>query len=146
MLAYDPAAGGISDALKQWRPEVVHFHNIWPLLTPAALRLAKRSGASVVLTLHNCRFACPGGTCSVEAHPATNGLRDNACLSGSSLRCALTNNPRRARGESVAYGAALEIQRRVGMLRRWVDAFIAPSGYVAAMLALAEECRASASG
>ena len=136
-LAYDPAAGGITDVLDQWRPAVVHFHNVWPLLTPAAMRAAHRSGAAVVLTLHNCRFACPGGTCPIDAHPAENGLLDNACLAGSSLRCGLIVNPRDARGESAAYGLALEVQRRGRMLSRWVDSFIAPSTYIAAMLDLA---------
>src|SRR5581483_7170306 len=41
-LAYRPGGGGIGRALDQWRPDVVHFHNIWPLLSPAALRIARR--------------------------------------------------------------------------------------------------------
>jgi glycosyltransferase involved in cell wall biosynthesis len=137
LLAYSPRGGGIGKVLEDWRPDVVHFHNIWPHLTPAALRLAKRADAAVVLTLHNCRFACPGGTCSVQAHPAHSGLYDNQCLAGSSLRCALRHNPRGDLGESVAYGLAQEIQRRLHMLERWVDAFVAPSRYVAHMLGLA---------
>ena len=60
----------------------------------------------------------------------------NRCLAGSSLRCAIRNDPRDARVESLVYGFALEVQRRLGMLRRWVDAFIAPSRHVAAMLEL----------
>lgn len=133
-LAYRPGGAGIGAVIEDWRPDVVHFHNIWPLLTPAAIRLSKQAGAATVLTLHNCRFACPAGTCSIQAHPARTGLMDNRCLAGSSLRCALKNNPRGKIGESVAYGLAQEIQRRLHMLERWVDAFIAPSGYVAYML------------
>src|SRR6266436_5690960 len=62
-LAYRPGGGGIDGVLRSWKPDVVHFHNIWPLLTPSALRYAHRSGAGVAMTLHNYRFACPGGTC-----------------------------------------------------------------------------------
>jgi glycosyltransferase involved in cell wall biosynthesis len=137
LLAYSPRAAGIGRILEDWRPDVVHFHNIWPLLTPAALRLSKQAGAAVVLTVHNCRFACPAGACPIHAHPAPNGPADNRCLAGSSLRCALRNNPRGEIGESVAYGFAQEIQHRLHMLDRWVDAFVAPSGYVAHMLGLA---------
>jgi glycosyltransferase involved in cell wall biosynthesis len=135
-LAYRPGGSGIGRALEETRPDVVHFHNIWPLLTPAALRLSKRAGAAVVLTLHNTRFACPGGTCTVETHPASNGLWDNRDLAGSSLACAVRHNPRGALGESLAYGFAQDVQRRLRMLERWVDAFIAPSEYVARMLEL----------
>lgn len=137
LLAYRPGGAGIGRVVEDWRPDVVHFHNIWPLLTPAAIRLSKQAGAATVLTLHNCRFACPAGTCSIHAQPARGGLNDERCVAGSSLRCALQNNPRGELGESVAYGLAQEIQRRLHMLERWVDAFIAPSGYVAHMLGLA---------
>jgi glycosyltransferase involved in cell wall biosynthesis len=135
LLAYDPGAAGIGRVLSEWRPDVVHFHNLWPLLTPAALRRARRAGARVVLTTHNCRFACPGGACPARTAQPDEGPLENACLAGSSLRCAIVNDPRNARAESLAYGFAQEVQRRLGMLRRWVDAFISPSDYVAAMLA-----------
>lgn len=127
-LAYRPGGGGIQRFLREWQPDVVHFHNIWPLLTPAALRAAKRSGAAVVLTAHNYRFACPSGML----------LRDGEihedCIEGSSLLCGLRgsrSNPL----EGVAYGFALELQRRAKMLERWVDAFVAPSAFMKRMLA-----------
>jgi glycosyltransferase involved in cell wall biosynthesis len=126
-LAYRPRAGGIGRALKDWKPTVVHFHNIWPLLTPSALSEAKRTGARVILTAHNYRFACPGGTLlrGATAH--------HDCIEGSSLRCGL-RDPRGSRTESIVYGMAIELQRRLGMLGRWVDAFVAPSRFMAAML------------
>ena len=116
LLTYHPGGGGIGRILEEWRPDVVHFHNTWPLLTPAALRLSKRAGAAVVLTAHNTRFACPGGTCTIETHPAVNGLADNRCLAGSSLRCALRHNPRGSLDESLAYGFAQDAQRRLHLL------------------------------
>ena len=126
-LTYRPGAGGIRSALRDWQPSVVHFHNIWPLLTPSALRAASQSGAAVVLNVQNYRFACPGGTLlrSGEIH--------EDCIEGSSLLCGL-RNPRSSRLEGVAYGIALELQRRLRMLDRWVDAFIAPSEFMRQML------------
>jgi len=44
------------------RPDVVHFHNTFPLLSPAALRAAAGTGVRVVKTLHNFRPLCPAGT------------------------------------------------------------------------------------
>jgi glycosyltransferase involved in cell wall biosynthesis len=135
-LAYRPSPNGIRPVLERWRPDIVHFHNIWPLLTPAALHTAKRHGAAVVLTAHNVRAGCPGGVCTIDAHPASRGLYENRCLAGSSLVCAATNNPRGSRVESLVYGASIEVQRRLRLHSRWVDAAIAPSEYAARMLQL----------
>ena len=46
-------------AVRQHRAEVVHFHNTFPLISPAAYRAARRGGAAVVQTLHNFRLLCP---------------------------------------------------------------------------------------
>ncbi len=136
-LAYRPGGGGIASALDRWKPDVVHFHNIWPLLTPAALRLARRKGAAVVLTLHNYRFACPGGTCPSSDQPLDGGSLNTSCIQGSAILCALRHNPRHAFLQSCAYGVAVEAQRRLHLMDRWADAFIAPSEFVGHMFGLA---------
>lgn len=41
--------------------DVVHIHNTLPQLSPAVFRAAHASGAAVVHTLHNYRWACPKG-------------------------------------------------------------------------------------
>jgi glycosyltransferase involved in cell wall biosynthesis len=127
-LTYRPAGARlVHDALVTHAPDVVHFHNVFPLLTPAAMREARRHGARVVLTIHNYRFACPAGTL------LRNGEIHEDCIEGSSLLCGL-RNPRGTWSESMAYGLAIEAQRRLRLLHRWVDAYVAPSRFVAAML------------
>jgi glycosyltransferase involved in cell wall biosynthesis len=124
-LTYRPQARrSLLERFESFRPDVVHFHNIWPLLTPAALHAARDWGAQVLLTLHNFRFACVGGTLTAggEVH--------DDCLTGSSLRCAI-RNPRQSWFETAAYAVALSIQRRFGLLDRWVDTLIAPSEFAA---------------
>lgn len=44
--------------LREERPEIVHFHNTFPLMSPAAYYAARREGAGVVQTLHNFRLTC----------------------------------------------------------------------------------------
>lgn len=44
------------------KPDVVHIHTFFPLLSPSILYAAKRSGCSVVATLHDTRFVCPCST------------------------------------------------------------------------------------
>src|SRR5690606_9993337 len=44
-----------------YRPDVVHVHNTLPLISPAVYYAAQATGAAVVQTVHNYRYACPNG-------------------------------------------------------------------------------------
>ena len=44
------------------RFSVSHFHNIFPLISPAAYRAARDERTPVVQTLHNYRVLCPGAS------------------------------------------------------------------------------------
>lgn len=45
--------------IRQERPSVAHFHNTFPLISPAAYHAAKAENVAVVQTLHNYRLICP---------------------------------------------------------------------------------------
>lgn len=45
--------------IRRERPNVVHFHNTFPLISPAAHHAAKAEHVAVVQTLHNYRLMCP---------------------------------------------------------------------------------------
>ncbi len=47
--------------LLEEEPDVVHFHNIFPLVSPAGYYACLKTGVPVVQTLHNYRLVCPGG-------------------------------------------------------------------------------------
>jgi glycosyltransferase involved in cell wall biosynthesis len=49
------------ELLKTERPDVVHFHNTFPLLSPSVYYACHEAGVPVVQTLHNARLFCPGG-------------------------------------------------------------------------------------
>ena len=46
--------------LHEFRPDVVHIHNWFPLLSPSAMTTAAERGVPVVQTLHNFRLVCAG--------------------------------------------------------------------------------------
>ena len=46
-------------AVRKHNADVVHFHNTFPLISPAGYRAARAEGAAVVQTLHNFRLICP---------------------------------------------------------------------------------------
>jgi glycosyltransferase involved in cell wall biosynthesis len=43
------------------KPDVAHFHNIFPLISPAAYSACWEAGVPVVQSLHNSRLFCPAG-------------------------------------------------------------------------------------
>ncbi len=45
-----------------WRPDLVHAHNLFPLVTTAPLRFARSRGVPIVHTVHNYRRSCAAGT------------------------------------------------------------------------------------
>ncbi len=49
-------------ALREHRPDVVHVHNTFPLLSAAVLYACRDARVPVVATIHNYRLACANGT------------------------------------------------------------------------------------
>ncbi len=52
----------IADALNRFPADVVHFHNLFPVLGVGAIAEAADRGCATVLTLHNYRLSCIRGT------------------------------------------------------------------------------------
>jgi glycosyltransferase involved in cell wall biosynthesis len=55
-------ARDLAAVLDRDRPDVVHLHNPYPLISPWVLRVAQRRGVPVVQTVHNYRQVCAPGT------------------------------------------------------------------------------------
>jgi glycosyltransferase involved in cell wall biosynthesis len=76
--------------------EVVHAHNVFPTLSPAALRAAHDAGAATLVTLHNFRLFClpanllrDGRVCEdCVGHAPWRGVR-HRCYRGSALGSAV---------------------------------------------------------
>jgi glycosyltransferase involved in cell wall biosynthesis len=52
----------LADLVTEHGSDVVHFHNTFPLVSPAAYWAVRARGAAVVQTLHNFRLLCAGAT------------------------------------------------------------------------------------
>lgn len=57
------------EALEREKPDVVNVHNLYPFISPAALRECKKAGVPVVMTIHNFRLMCPTGLFMRENRP-----------------------------------------------------------------------------
>lgn len=49
--------------INRHRPDVAHFHNIFPLISPSAYYACQRHGVPVVQTIHNFRLICLNAYC-----------------------------------------------------------------------------------
>lgn len=51
----------IKEIIARAKPDIAHFHNTFPLISPLAYYAAKEAGIPVIQTLHNFRFFCANG-------------------------------------------------------------------------------------
>jgi glycosyltransferase involved in cell wall biosynthesis len=54
-----PAASGLATVLDEFRPDVVHLHNIYHQLSPSILRPIAERDVPAVMTLHDYKLVCP---------------------------------------------------------------------------------------
>ena len=52
------SASEVSDIIKRFKPDVIHTHNTFPLISPSLYYAAARQNIPVVQTLHNFRLFC----------------------------------------------------------------------------------------
>lgn len=118
--------GDVGAAAKELAADVVHAHNLQPLLGPRALAAARDAGARTVLHLHNFRLFCAIGVSFRFGEPCFR------CHHGRTLP-GLVLNCRGSVAEAVPY--ALGLHRQYPRLLELVDRFVAPSRYAAGQLA-----------
>ncbi|WP_257666180.1 glycosyltransferase [Parapedobacter tibetensis] len=64
----------VKKAIQAHRPDVIHIHNLHYAIGPIAIRVAKRQGIPVVMTLHNYRLLCPSATLFHQGKPFTDSI------------------------------------------------------------------------
>ncbi len=63
------AATKLRALLREFRPDVVHIHNIYHHLSPSILSVLKREGIPVVWTVHDFKWICPNYMLYTEEAP-----------------------------------------------------------------------------
>ena len=107
--------------LRTERPDVVHVHNVFPLLSPAVLAACADTGVPAVATLHNYTQVCPPGTLQRDGRPCTECVGAAAPLPAVRHGCY-----RGSRLATVPLAVSLSVNRR-----RWwsgVERFFCISG------------------
>ena len=71
--------------LQKEKPDVVHVHNLYPLISPSILHVCGKKSVPVVMTVHNYRLICPNGLFM------TKGRVCERCSGGREYWCMLRN-------------------------------------------------------
>jgi len=112
----------LSRHIAEFRPDVMHCHNLFPRITVSAYDAAAEAGIPVVQTFHDFRAVC-----CINGFLFRNGHTCELCVGGSSYWGAWHRCYRDSWIGSFITAHALDHHRRAGTLQRRVQRFIALS-------------------
>ena len=127
MIWSTSARAGLARTLADFKPDVVHLHNVYHQLSPSVVAACKSAGVPVVMTLHDYKLACPSYQMLDHGRPC------DACVTGGPLQAARRACKDGSRAASTLLAAESWLHRRFGA---WdgVGAFLAPSRFLAGVL------------
>lgn len=112
--------GGVKamrEAIRRESPDVVNVHNLYPFISPAALRECRKAGIPVVMTVHNFRIMCPTGLFMRDNSPC------EVCLERGDEWACVKYNCEHSRLKSIGYAVRNAVARTGRYYRDYVDMF-----------------------
>jgi glycosyltransferase involved in cell wall biosynthesis len=113
----------LRNLLRAERPDILHLHNPYPLLSPWVVRTAHEEGVPVIQTVHNYRQVCANGVYFRDGHVCTE-CRDRLLP----IPAVTHGCYRGSRAQSLIMATALAAHRSTW---RAVDGYVAPSTAIA---------------
>lgn len=105
--------------ITSFRPDIVHVHTPFPLMSPAVFRRAKAMGVPTVTTLHSYRWSCVVGTCYRDGHPCEDCVGSRWKTAGVRHRCYHDSV-----GATTALTIGLALHRVLGTQANCVDRWL----------------------
>jgi glycosyltransferase involved in cell wall biosynthesis len=109
----------LSALVQRERPDLAHFTNTFPLISPLAYDACRSAGVPVVQSLHNYRLLCPAGTLLRHGRPC------EECVEHTLWRGVRHGCYRDSRAATAVVAAMLALHRRRGTFAERVDAYVA---------------------
>jgi glycosyltransferase involved in cell wall biosynthesis len=109
----------IAKWVADFRPDVIHAHNTFPLISPSLYVAADKACVPVVQTLHNFRLFCP------QAMLLRDGKVCEDCLGKSPWRGVVRGCYRGSRAQTAVIGSMQVVHRALGTYRKNVTRYIA---------------------
>ncbi len=106
------------EALRREKPDMVNVHNLYPFISPTALRECKKAGVPVIMTIHNFRLMCPTGLFMREGRPC------ELCLEKGNEWGCVKYNCEHSILKSVGYAARNAVARINRHYKDCVDYFV----------------------
>jgi len=100
------------------KPDLIHIHNLFPLISPAILPVCRKMGIPVVMTVHNYRLICPCGLFYTAGHIC------EECSRHGEWSC-FAHNCMGNRAQSAAYALRNWVARRSSWYHDNVNRFLA---------------------
>ncbi len=119
--------GAVHEILKKEKPDLAHFHNTFPLISPSAYYACAEAGVPVVQTLHNYRLLCPAASFLRDGKVCESCLGRAIPWPGVVHACYRGSRP-----ATLATAAMLSVHRALGTWRNKVDVYIALSEFARA--------------
>ena len=113
----------LSNKLDVFRPDVIHVHNTFPLISASLYWTAAKAGIPVVQSLHNFRLVC------LQAMLLRDGRPCEDCVGRLPWRGVLRRCYRSSTRESAVVAAMLGAHRALGTYREKVSRYIALSEF-----------------
>lgn len=116
--------GVLNAAIERCQPDIIHFHNTLPLVSPAGYYAARGKRIGIVQTLHNYRLLCPNALLFRDGGPCEDCLGKRIALPGIKHACY-----RDSRAQTATVAAMVSTHRLLGTWRKQVDRYIALTGF-----------------
>ena len=114
----------LKNEIDDFTPDVVHFQNTFPLISPSAFDACRSRGIPVVQTLHNYRLICANGLLFRDGEICELCLAHRHRFPAVRYRCY-----RESRSSSALVALMLDLHELVGTWHRKVDRFIALTAF-----------------
>lgn len=127
LMGWGDIKSAFNKLLDDFKPDIVHLHNIHSYISPIVAKLAKQRGCRVVWTLHDFKLVCPSYSCLLYGRPC------EKCIGHNKTYVAKTHCLKSSLAASVmAYIEARKWNRY--NLESITDAFICPSQFMASKM------------
>jgi glycosyltransferase involved in cell wall biosynthesis len=118
------SASRLRAVVREFRPDIAHFHNTFPLISPAAYYACRSAGVAVVQTLHNYRLGCPKATLYRDGRVCEDCLGKALAWPGALHGCY-----RGSRATSAVIGVMNAAHHLIGTWQAQIDRYIALSSF-----------------
>lgn len=109
----------LARAVEEFRPDVLHVHTPFPLMSPVVFRAAHRHGVPTVATMHSFRFTCIAGTLRRDGQLCEDCVGRTVKLPALRHRCYHDSA-----AASASMATSLTLHHAIGTFRTHVDRFL----------------------